>query len=166
MAVSTKLLPRCLAFLLVLCISRAKIVTIDVQQAKNLIQTGYIYLDVRTVEEFVKGHVDAAKIINIPYMLDTPKGKVKNPYFLKEVSSAYKKKDHLIVGFKNVKAMGGGYVEWVRNKFPVITMVDGSSWITKSIGMAIASPNFRYRYDQDRPKKFETPMQIINLVSY
>ncbi|XP_045816519.1 rhodanese-like domain-containing protein 17 [Trifolium pratense] len=74
MAVSTKLLPRCLAFLLVLSISRAKIVTIDVQQAKNLIQTGYIYLDVRTVEEFVKGHVDAAKIINIPYMLDTPKG--------------------------------------------------------------------------------------------
>ncbi|GAU22619.1 hypothetical protein TSUD_234410 [Trifolium subterraneum] len=142
MAVSKKLLSLCLAFLLVLSISRANIVTIDVLEAKNLIQTGYIYLDVRTVEEFVKGHVDAAKIINIPYMLDTPKGKVKNPYFLKEVSSAYKKKVHLIVGcktgvrsqhatsdlladgFKNVKDMGGGYVEWVRNKFPVITMVD------------------------------------------
>jgi hypothetical protein len=27
------------------------------------------------VEEFAKGHVDAAKIINIPYMLDTPKGR-------------------------------------------------------------------------------------------
>ncbi|KAK2426989.1 Rhodanese/Cell cycle control phosphatase superfamily protein [Trifolium repens] len=142
MAVSTKLLPRCLAFLLILSISRAKIVTIDVREAKNLIQNGYIYLDVRTVEEFVKGHVDAAKNINIPYMLDTPKGKVKNPYFLKEVSSAYKKKAHLVVGcqivrrsqhatsdllangFKNVKAMGGGYVEWVRSKFPVITMAD------------------------------------------
>ncbi|WJX55757.1 hypothetical protein P8452_41489 [Trifolium repens] len=135
MAVSTKLLPRCLAFLLILSISRAKIVTIDVREAKNLIQNGYIYLDVRTVEEFVKGH-------DIPYMLDTPKGKVKNPYFLKEVSSAYKKKAHLVVGcqigrrsqhatsdllangFKNVKAMGGGYVEWVRSKFPVITMAD------------------------------------------
>jgi len=29
----------------------------------------------RTVEEFQKGHVDAEKIINIPYMFNTPEGK-------------------------------------------------------------------------------------------
>lgn len=50
-AVSANLLPRCLAFLLllvfVLCSSGAKVVTIDVHAAKNLIQTGHIYLDVR-----------------------------------------------------------------------------------------------------------------------
>jgi len=28
----------------------------------------------RTVEEFEKGHVDAEKIINIPYMFNTPEG--------------------------------------------------------------------------------------------
>jgi hypothetical protein len=49
------------------------------------------------VEEFAKGHVDAAKIINIPYMLDTPKGRVKNPNFLKEISSVCDKEDHLVV---------------------------------------------------------------------
>ena len=29
----------------------------------------------RTVEEFQKGHVDAEKIINIPYMFNTPECK-------------------------------------------------------------------------------------------
>ncbi|RDX88287.1 Rhodanese-like domain-containing protein 17 [Mucuna pruriens] len=140
MALSVSLLPRCsvfLLFLFVLCSSGAKVVTIDVHAAKGLIQTGSIYLDVRTVEEFEKGHVDAVNIINIPYMLNTPKGKVKNPDFLKEVSSACNKEDHLIVGcqsgvrslyattdllsdgFKNVNDMGGGYVDWVKNKFPI-----------------------------------------------
>ncbi|KAG5123626.1 hypothetical protein JHK82_030363 [Glycine max] len=116
---------------------RAKVVTIDVRAAKSLIQTGSIYLDVRTVEEFKKGHVYADNVLNIPYMLNTPKGKVKNGDFLKEVSSACNKEDHLVVGcqsgvrslyatadllsdgFKNAKDMGGGYVDWVKNKFPV-----------------------------------------------
>ncbi|OIW11047.1 hypothetical protein TanjilG_22854 [Lupinus angustifolius] len=115
----------------------ADVVTIDVHAAKGLIQSGYVYLDVRTVEEFQKGHVDATKIINIPYMLSTPKGMVKNPNFVKEVSSACNKQDHFIVGcksgvrsqyattdlladgFKNVKDMEGGYMEWVKNKFHV-----------------------------------------------
>lgn len=142
MAVSANLLPRCLAFFLllvfVLCSSGAKVVTIDVHAAKNLIQTGHIYLDVRTVEEFEKGHVDATKIINIPYLLDTPKGRVKNLNFVKQVSSSCNKEDCLVVGcqsgkrsfsatselladgFKNVHNMGGGYMEWVSNKLPVI----------------------------------------------
>lgn len=49
MAVSVALLPRWLAFLLLLifCSSGAKVVTIDVHAAKSLIQTGNIYLDVR-----------------------------------------------------------------------------------------------------------------------
>ncbi|GAU22620.1 hypothetical protein TSUD_234420 [Trifolium subterraneum] len=126
MAVWANMLPYCMAFLLLLffmCRSGAKVVTIDVRAAKNLIETDHIYLDVRTVEEFAKGHVDAAKIINIPYMMDTPKGRVKNTDFLKEVSSICNKEDQLVVGFMNVKDMGGGYVDWVRNKFPINTSV-------------------------------------------
>ncbi|XP_061367746.1 thiosulfate sulfurtransferase 18-like [Gastrolobium bilobum] len=143
MAVSVALLPRWLSFLLLFVFGSlgAKVVTIDVHAVKGLIQTGYVYLDVRTVQEFEKGHVDADKIINIPYMLDTSKGKVKNPDFLKEVSSACNKEDHLIVGcqsgvrslyatadlladgFKNVNDMGGGYQDWVKNRFPVKTPV-------------------------------------------
>lgn len=130
-----------LLYVFVLCSSGAKVVTVDVKAAKGLIQTGSIYLDVRTVEEFHKGHVDTVNIVNVPYMLNTPNGKVKNPDFLKEVSSVCNKEDHLIVGcqsgvrslyattnllsdgFKNVKDMGGGYVDWVKNKFPVIIPV-------------------------------------------
>ncbi|MED6108449.1 hypothetical protein PIB30_024019 [Stylosanthes scabra] len=117
--------------------SGSNVVTVNVAAAKGLIHTGYLYLDVRTVQEFRKGHVDAANIINIPYMLDTPNGRVKNPDFLKEVSSVCNKQDHLIVGcqsgvrslyattdlvadgYKNVKDMGGGYMEWLKSKFPV-----------------------------------------------
>ncbi|XP_027361197.1 rhodanese-like domain-containing protein 17 [Abrus precatorius] len=130
-----------LVLLFVLCSSGAKVVTIDVNAAKALIHTGSVYLDVRTVEEFEKGHVDAVNVLNIPYMLDTPKGRVKNPNFLKEVSSACNKEDHLIVGcqsgvrslyattdlladgFKNVNDMGGGYMGWVKNKLPVKTLL-------------------------------------------
>ncbi|PNY03266.1 thiosulfate sulfurtransferase, partial [Trifolium pratense] len=116
----------------------AKVVTIDVREANNLIQTGHIYLDVRTVQEFVKGpRVNTSKIINIPYMLDTPKGKVKNLYFLKECSSLCNIEDHLVVGcqfglrslhatsdlldggFKNVKNMDGGFAEWVSKMLPI-----------------------------------------------
>ncbi|XP_012573750.1 thiosulfate sulfurtransferase 18-like [Cicer arietinum] len=117
--------------------SKPEVVTVDVVTAKSLIQTTHVYLDVRTVEEFQKGHVDAEKNINIPYMFNTPDGRVKNPDFLKEVSSLCKKEDHLIVGcqsgvrslyatadllaegFKDVYNMGGGYLEWVKKEFPV-----------------------------------------------
>ncbi|GLT82633.1 hypothetical protein SLE2022_009920 [Rubroshorea leprosula] len=117
--------------------SESEVVTIDFHQAKNLIDSGYGYLDVRTVEEYRKGHVSAEKIFNIPYMFNTAAGRVKNPEFLKEVSSLCNEDDLLIVGcqsgvrslyatadlltigFKNVSNMGGGYLAWVGNGFPV-----------------------------------------------
>ncbi|KAK6258194.1 hypothetical protein SCA6_012668 [Theobroma cacao] len=117
--------------------SGSEVVTIDVIQAKSLLQSGYGYIDVRTVEEYKKGHVDAEKILNIPYMFNTPEGRVKNPEFLKQVSSFCKEDDLLVVGcqsgvrslyatadlltigFKNVSNMGGGYLAWVGNGFPL-----------------------------------------------
>ncbi|KAK2408857.1 hypothetical protein P8452_70537 [Trifolium repens] len=117
--------------------SETEVVTIDVLATKSLIETTHVYLDVRTVEEFQKGHVDAEKVINIAYMFNTPEGRVKNPEFLKEVSSLCKKEDHLIVGcqsgvrsvyatidllaegYKDVSNMGGGYLDWVKKEFPV-----------------------------------------------
>ncbi|XLU78480.1 hypothetical protein S245_001901, partial [Arachis hypogaea] len=41
--------------------------------------------------------LNVAVVFNIPYMLDTPKGKVKNPDFLNEVSSVCNKEEYLIV---------------------------------------------------------------------
>ncbi|KAB2055597.1 hypothetical protein ES319_A11G048100v1 [Gossypium barbadense] len=76
--------------------SGSEVVTIHVNEAKNLLQSGYRYIDVRTVEEFEKGHVEAENILNIPYLFITPEGRVKNPEFLKEVSSLCKEDDPLL----------------------------------------------------------------------
>lgn len=129
----------CVVLLLVLFRSPgAEVVTIDVQEAKDLIKSGYGYMDVRTVEEFKRGYVDAEKIYNIPYMFNTPEGRVKNPQFLKEVASACSKEDHIVVGcqsgvrslyavadlqnvgYKHLSNMGGGYLAWTEKHFPIV----------------------------------------------
>ncbi|KAM7520073.1 hypothetical protein LguiB_019035 [Lonicera macranthoides] len=114
------------------------ITTVDVVAAKNLIfSANHRYLDVRTKEEFKKGHVDVENALNIPYMFNTPEGRVKNPQFLEQVLAACSKDDHLLVGcqsgvrslyattdllkaeFKHVYNMGGGYLAWVENGLAV-----------------------------------------------
>uniref|UniRef100_A0A7N1A174 Rhodanese domain-containing protein n=1 Tax=Kalanchoe fedtschenkoi TaxID=63787 RepID=A0A7N1A174_KALFE len=114
--------------------SETEVSTVDVLAAKDLVVgLGSHYLDVRTTEEFEKGHADVEKAANIPYMFATPEGRVKNPKFLEQVSSLYRKEDHIVVGcqsgvrslhaatdllgagFKDVKNMGGGYLAWVEN---------------------------------------------------
>ncbi|KAF4381674.1 hypothetical protein F8388_021302 [Cannabis sativa] len=104
------------------------VVTIDVYTAKGLLSIGHRYLDVRTVEEFNKSHVEGA--LNVPYMFITQEGKVKNPEFLSQASAVCKKDDHLVVGcnsggrslracvellndgYENVNNMEGGYSKW------------------------------------------------------
>ncbi|XP_071708545.1 rhodanese-like domain-containing protein 17 [Rutidosis leptorrhynchoides] len=118
--------------------SESNIITIDVQKAKNLIRNDeYRYIDVRTEEEFMKGHIDLDDVLNIPYMIDTPQGRVKNGKFMEQVMQLCDKEGHLIVGcqsgvrslyaanillqagFKHVCNMGGGYLAWVENDIPV-----------------------------------------------
>ncbi|KAA0067559.1 rhodanese-like domain-containing protein 19 [Cucumis melo var. makuwa] len=107
--------------------------TVDVRVAKDLLEKGHLYLDVRTVEEYNKGHVENA--LNVSYMFLTPKGRVKNPDFLAQVTSISKKEDHIVVacnsggrglracvdllnaGFEHVNNMGGGYSAWVDSGF-------------------------------------------------
>ncbi|ONK72641.1 uncharacterized protein A4U43_C04F21510, partial [Asparagus officinalis] len=112
-----------------------EVVTVDVHSAKGLISSGHCYLDVRTVEEFKKGHLENS--LNVPYWFFTPEGKVKNPDFVEQVSLVCNNEDQIVVGcqcgvrslqastdllkagFKNVKNMGGGYAAWVENDFDV-----------------------------------------------
>ncbi|XP_042507580.1 thiosulfate sulfurtransferase 18-like [Macadamia integrifolia] len=113
------------------------VVNVDVHKAKDLIHSGHRYIDVRTTEEFSRGHVDVENILNIPYLFFTPEGRSKNPQFLEQVSSACSKDDLLVVscqsgarsllaatdlhsaGFKHVNNMAGGYGAWVENGFGV-----------------------------------------------
>ncbi|TYK02459.1 rhodanese-like domain-containing protein 19 [Cucumis melo var. makuwa] len=68
---------------------------VDVQVAKDLLEKGHLYLNVRTVEEDNKGHVENA--LNVSYMFLTPEGRVKNPDFLAQATSILKKEDHIVV---------------------------------------------------------------------
>ncbi|XP_051140335.1 thiosulfate sulfurtransferase 18 isoform X2 [Andrographis paniculata] len=113
----------------------AVIATVDVKEARNLINQGHRCLDVRTEEEFENGHFESA--INIPYMFKTPQGRVKNPKFMDQVLAVCGREDKLVVGcqsgvrsvyattdllqaeFKHVCNMGGGYIEWVANGLPI-----------------------------------------------
>lgn len=116
----------------------AAVVTIDVHEAKHLVDSGsYRFLDVRTTEEFNKGHPDVNNPLNIPYLFITPQGRVKNPHFLEQILSTFNKDDHIILGcqsgvrslnasvdllsadFKHVKNMGGGYAEWVKHELVI-----------------------------------------------
>uniref|UniRef100_A0A3Q7H2A8 Rhodanese domain-containing protein n=1 Tax=Solanum lycopersicum TaxID=4081 RepID=A0A3Q7H2A8_SOLLC len=50
--------------------SNEDVSNVDVISAKDLLSSGHTYLDVRTTEEYNRGHID--KAINIPYIV--PKG--------------------------------------------------------------------------------------------
>ncbi|KAA0041151.1 rhodanese-like domain-containing protein 19 [Cucumis melo var. makuwa] len=75
---------------------------VDVQVAKDLLEKGHLYLNVKTVEEDNKGHVENA--LNVSYMFLTPEGvnkwsstcRVKNPDFLAQATSILKKEDHIV----------------------------------------------------------------------
>ncbi|KAF2563447.1 hypothetical protein F2Q70_00019030 [Brassica cretica] len=77
---------------------RQEVVTVDVSQAKILLQSDDQYLDVRTEEEFRRGHCFVPKILNVPYMLNSPQGRVKNQDFLDQVSSLLNPTDDILVG--------------------------------------------------------------------
>ncbi|XP_011078919.1 thiosulfate sulfurtransferase 18 [Sesamum indicum] len=116
-----------------------QVVTIDVHAAAKLLlhhhHPLHLYLDVRTQEEFKNGQLENS--FNIPYMLNTSQGMVKNPIFVDQVLSLCAKEDHLIVGcksgvrsfyattdllnsgFKHVYNMGGGYIAWTQNGYDV-----------------------------------------------
>ncbi|XP_056844560.1 thiosulfate sulfurtransferase 18 isoform X2 [Raphanus sativus] len=97
-----------------------EVVNVDVSQAKTLLQSDHQYLDVRTEEEFRRGHCFVPKILNVPYMLNSPQGRVKNQDFLDQVSSLLNPTDDILVGFEKVRNVGGGYQAWVDHNFPII----------------------------------------------
>jgi rhodanese-related sulfurtransferase len=98
------------------------------EKAKELLdsETGYVYLDVRTVQEFDAGHVPGAK--NIPVLEPDPGGRMQlNPRFVELVEGNFGKDAKVITGcqqggrslkaaelllaagFSNVVDMRGGF---------------------------------------------------------
>ena len=71
------------------------------QEAKTLMDEGYVYVDVRSIPEFEKGHPPAA--YNVPLLHMGPTGMSPNPEFGAVMEKAFPKDAKLIVGCK----MGG-----------------------------------------------------------
>ncbi|KAK7269609.1 hypothetical protein RIF29_22342 [Crotalaria pallida] len=67
--------------------------SVPMRVAHDLLLAGHKYLDVRTPEEFDAGHAPDA--VNIPYMFRAGSGMTKNPNFLEEVSSQFRKDDEI-----------------------------------------------------------------------
>jgi rhodanese-related sulfurtransferase len=114
----------------------ANIPRVSPDEAKKLIDEGYIYLDVRTVAEYAAGHPTGAH--NVPVMISSPQGMAPNPAFLEVVEAIYPKDAKLVLGCKaggrSAKAAemlaGAGYTDVVdqragyegsRNAFGAIT---------------------------------------------
>ncbi|KAL8134772.1 thiosulfate sulfurtransferase 16, chloroplastic-like [Apium graveolens] len=109
--------------------------SVPVRVAHELYQAGHRYLDVRTPGEFNAGH--AAGAINIPYMFKVGSGMNKNPNFVDEVLTHFRKDDEIIVGcqsgkrslmaatdllsagFTGVTDIAGGFAAWSQNELPV-----------------------------------------------
>lgn len=71
------------------------------QEAKTLMDEGYVYVDVRSIPEFEKGH--PAGSYNVPLLHAGPAGMSPNPEFTAVMEKAFPKETKLIVGCK----MGG-----------------------------------------------------------
>ncbi|KAF3662820.1 Rhodanese-like domain-containing protein 19, mitochondrial [Capsicum annuum] len=102
--------------------SNEDVSNVDVISAKVLISSGHTYLDVRTVEEYNRGHIDNA--INIPYMFLTDEVAEQNIVIdsvLKGCNSGGRGRkacvDLLNAGYKDLRNLAGGYSAWVDNEF-------------------------------------------------
>jgi rhodanese-related sulfurtransferase len=69
---------------------------ISPKEAKELLDGGWTYLDVRSEREFEGGH--PAGSVNIPIMHAGPAGMSPNPDFLTVVAAAFPKDKQLVVG--------------------------------------------------------------------
>jgi rhodanese-related sulfurtransferase len=70
----------------------ADIRRVSPEEAKELLDQGYSYLDVRTEPEFEAGHVPGA------YNVPVSRKSVPNPDFLKVIGSHFEKDHRLVVG--------------------------------------------------------------------
>ncbi|KAL6011815.1 hypothetical protein ACLOJK_002281 [Asimina triloba] len=109
--------------------------SVPVRVAYELLQAGHRYLDVRTEEEFSRGHVEGA--VNIPYMLKFVNGFTKNPNFLEEVVSHFKKHDEILVGCQSGKRSLMAAADLISAGFTSITDVAGgfSTWTQTGLPM-------------------------------
>jgi rhodanese-related sulfurtransferase len=71
---------------------------ISPKEAHEKMGEGYLYVDVRTEEEFAQGHPEGA--LNVPIMLAGAMGMAPNPDFAKVMAGSFATSAKIIVGCK------------------------------------------------------------------
>ena len=92
------------------------------EEAKKLMDEGYVYLDVRSIPEFEQGHPEGA--FNIPLLHMTAGGMQPNPDFVSVVTATFPKDTKLVIGCRSggrsLKAadqlVGAGYTDVIDQK--------------------------------------------------
>lgn len=69
------------------------------EEAVELLETGYVYVDVRSEPEFEQGHVPGA--LNVPLMHLGRGGMTPNSEFMQVMQSAFGKQEKLLVGCRS-----------------------------------------------------------------
>jgi rhodanese-related sulfurtransferase len=79
-----------------------------VEAYEKMRDEGYVYVDVRTEEEFVDGHPEGA--FNIPSMIEGANGLEENREFLQVMGTAFSKDTPIVIGCKkgNRSAVAAG----------------------------------------------------------
>lgn len=108
--------------------------SVPVRVALELLQAGHHYLDIRTPEDFERGH--AAGAINIPYVFNFGQGLIRNLHFLEQVAAVFGKDTEIILGcqdgklsrmaandlasagFTGITGIAGGFMSWMNNALP------------------------------------------------
>lgn len=112
--------------------------SVPVQVAKELLEAGHFYLDVRTAEEFASGHVAGA--VNVPYMFKQSTGMTKNQHFLEDVAAAFDKGDELVVGCQSGKRSLAAVTELQAADYACVTDVSGGFHAWKESGLHVHHP--------------------------
>ena len=73
--------------------------TVSVDEAKKLLDQGYVYVDVRHEPEFEAAHVPGA--LNVPLNHQGPRGMAPNPDFMSVMQTSFAKDEKLVVGCKS-----------------------------------------------------------------
>lgn len=106
---------------------RKKIPSVTAEEVKHAIdtQTGDIFLDVRTIEEYAKGHIAGSIHLPVDMILDNAetvlkdKGKTIYVYCLSGSRSAVATERLQKLGYENVFNMTGGLLGWRAKSYPM-----------------------------------------------
>lgn len=79
--------------------SMSKIKRVSPSEAKELMDEGYVYIDVRSEPEFLAGHPEGS--VNIPLLHMGPSGMTPNAEFLSVMEASYPKDAKLVLGCRS-----------------------------------------------------------------